>query len=197
MEKLKYFRTTYCAAGVLGAVLLLSGCASTISVFHKGPIKQDPGNVSLGTSLNDSSLGTIADVNIGKASKSLDSSHLVPVVYNGDILLVGQVPTAADKVQAGSVVKNIKGIKKVFNELEVSPNTTYLTRSSDAWLTSKIKTKMIATSELPSGKIKIVTENGVVYLMGLVTHATAEKAVSVAKDTDGVQKIVTVFDYLD
>ena len=197
MNLLKYSKITFLIAGILGAILLLSGCSTMISAFHKGPIKQEPGDVSLGTSINDSSLETIAEVNISKASLSLNNSHVVPVVYNGDALLVGQVQTSADKAKAGEVVKNIHGVKNVYNELEIKPNTSYLTRSSDAWLTSKIKTKMVATSELPSNKIKIVTENGVVYLMGKVTHITAEKAVSVAKNTDGVQKVMTLFQYLN
>lgn len=176
--------------------LLISGCVSSISALHDGPIEQDPGSLSLGTTIDDNTLETIAEVNIGKASTSLNESHIVAVVYNGEMLLIGQVPTEKDKLQAGMVAKKVRGIKKVFNELEIRPNTSYLTRSSDAWLTSKIKGKMVAEKDFPSGKVKVITENSIVYLMGIVHRSVADKAIAIARSTDGVQKVITAFDYL-
>lgn len=184
-------------ASTLAVTLLISGCASSISALHDGPIEQDPGSVSFGTTIDDNTIETIAEVNIGKASTSLNKSHIVSVVYNGDMLLLGQVSTEQDKLLAGQVAKKIRGVKKVYNELEIRPNTSYLTRSSDAWLTSKIKAKMLGEKDFPSGKVKVITENGVVYLMGIVHRSVAEHAVDIARSTDGVQKVITAFDYLD
>ncbi len=188
------FRTKILLTGVM---LLLSGCASTVAIFHKGSIKQEPGTVSLGTTIDDNTLETIAEVNISKASPSLHDSHISVVVYNKNLLLLGQVSSEQDKAMAENVVRELKGIKNIYNELEIAPNTSTLVRTSDALLTSKVKAKMVATSGFPSRKIKIVTEDSIVYLMGMISKSTGKEAISIAKDTSGVQKIVILFEYLD
>jgi osmotically-inducible protein OsmY len=79
----------------------------------------------------------------------------------------------------------------------VSGNTSTLTRSSDTWLTTKVKSSLLAAEEIQGNRVTVVTEDGVVYLMGLVSHAEAERIVNVARSTGGVEKVVQIFEWID
>jgi osmotically-inducible protein OsmY len=123
------------------------------------------------------------------------TSHIVVTAYNGVILLAGQTPRADLKEKAAQVANGVQGVKKLHNELQVLQPTSALARSNDALITSKIKTLMLADSKVPSTKVKVVTENGIVYLMGLVTRAEGAAATNVASGASGVQKIITLYQY--
>jgi osmotically-inducible protein OsmY len=85
----------------------------------------------------------------------------------------------------------------VHNELLVSGPASYIVRTNDTLITTKVKARMVGETAFPAGRIKVITENGVVYLMGLLTHAEAEWAVKVASNASGIQRIVKVFEYID
>ena len=88
-------------------------------------------------------------------------------------------------------------VKEVYNELEVAGTTTFLSRSNDAWLTAKIKTLMLADREVSSFRTKVITENGVVYLMGLLSEEEAATTVNLVSNTRGVTKVVRAFEYIN
>lgn len=113
--------------------------------------------------------------------------------YDGVVLLVGQVQTADLKQRAGKLAEQIHGVKKVYNELNVSGDESMLASIDDSWITSKVKTMMLRRKGLTSGSIKIVTENGVVYLMGDVSHEQAQLAADTARRVGGVRRVVEVF----
>ena len=119
------------------------------------------------------------------------------VSYNGVALLTGQVPRAELRELAGNAVKQVQRVKTVHNELTVGPKLSLLARNNDALITSSSKTRMLADSNIPGRRIKVVTEAGVVYLMGLVTHAEANAAVAAVQQVGGVQRIVKLFEYID
>lgn len=123
------------------------------------------------------------------------NSHIVVSSFHQIILLVGQTPLASLRARAERVANTVADIKKIYNEIEISSPSSNMTRSSDAWVTTKVKSKMLATKGLHSGEIKVVTENGAVYLMGIVTKEQSDLAVDVARRVSGVQKIVKVFRY--
>ncbi|MNN09215.1 Osmotically-inducible protein Y precursor [compost metagenome] len=83
------------------------------------------------------------------------------------------------------------------NELQVMQPSSILARNNDAWLTTKIKTQMLTDNAVPSSRIKVITENGIVYLLGLVTQQEANSATAVVQGVSGVQKIVKLFEYID
>ncbi|KHL71842.1 phospholipid-binding protein, partial [Pseudomonas putida] len=83
------------------------------------------------------------------------------------------------------------------NELQVMQPSSILARNNDAWLTTKIKTQMLTDNTVPSSRIKVITENGIVYLLGLVTQQEANSATAVVQGVSGVQKIVKLFEYID
>ena len=154
-------------------------------------------NRSIGNKIDDPFLEPNVANAISRSHPDLTgpTSHIVVTAYNGVILLAGQTPRADLKEKAAQVANGVQGVKKLHNELQVLQPTSALARSNDALITSKIKTLMLADSKVPSAKVKVVTENGIVYLMGLVTRAEGAAATNVASGASGVQKIVTLYQY--
>jgi osmotically-inducible protein OsmY len=176
----------------------VSGCSSVLTATRDKPIDDDRGTRTLGSKIDDSLIETKAAVNIAKASPDLDqNSHIVVASYNGVVLLTGQTPRAELKSLAERSAAAVQRVKRVHNELQVLPPSSALARSNDAWLTTKIKAQMLTDSVIPGSRIKVVTENGIVYLLGLVTHQEANLATNKVQSVSGVQKIVKLFEYID
>ncbi len=123
-------------------------------------------------------------------------SRIVISVYDGIVLLAGQTPSPEYRQRAQQIVEGIPGVKRVYNEITINGPISSMTQSSDAWITTKIKSQMMAAKGIDSDDIKVVTENGVVYLMGKVTRQQAAKATAIARKSSGVQKVVTLFEYI-
>lgn len=180
------------------AVLGVSGCSNVLTATRDNPIETNQGTRTLGSALDDPLIETRVSVNVAKANPALENdSHIVVVSYNGVVLLAGQTPRADLKTQAEQVANQVQGVRRVHNELQVLPPSSGLARSNDTWITTKIKTQMLANKDVPSSRIKIVTENGSVFLMGLVTRQEAQNAAQVAQGTAGVQRVVMLFEYLN
>lgn len=184
-------------AVVLASTLLASGCSTIISNTREAPIQEDPGSRTLGHYLEDESIETKILVNISKGSEALAQSHINVISYNGQVLLVGQVPDAGVKQEAERIARQTRHVRKVHNELEIAGPTSTIVRSNDVYLTSRIKVQMLADKRVAGNRIKVVTENGVVYLMGLVRRDEADTAVDITRSVAGVRKIVKVFEYID
>lgn len=155
------------------------------------------GNRSIGNKIDDQFLAPNVSNSVSRAHADLTSptSRIVVTSYNGVILLAGQTPRAELKQLAEQAAQRVNGVNKVHNELQVSRPTSLLVRSNDSLLTSRIKTQMLADSSVPSTRIKVITENGIVYLLGLVTRAEANNATALVQSVSGVQKIVRLFQY--
>ncbi len=184
---------------LLTLIGFVSSCASVISATtgNEG-IEENRGSRSMGAVVDDNSIETVIKVNLNAADEQLKKAHINVVSFNGTVLLVGQVPSQDIKNLATRVARTSSSrVKEVYNELEVAGATTYLSRSNDAWLTAKIKTLMLADAEVSGMRTKVVTENGVVYLMGLLTQEEANTAVNVVSNTKGVTKVVRAFEYIN
>lgn len=116
--------------------------------------------------------------------------------YGGQVLLLGDVPTAADSQKIAAAVENIERVTKVINRLRVGPVTEIGVRSNDSWITTKVTTALINTKDVPSRTIDVTTERGVVYLQGRVTHEEGERAAQAAAHVSGVNQVVKLFDYV-
>lgn len=173
------------------------GCTTIVDATTSGPIQLDPGKRSFGTVIDDEKLETVAKVNIRKADPWLEQSNISVVSFNGIVLLTGQAPTKELREQAGNTVKVIHGVRQVFNEIQVQGQTSLLARSNDSWLTTKVKTALLANKEIDSGRIKVVTEDGVVYLLGLLSQAEANRAANAVSTVGGVQKVVKAIEYIN
>ncbi len=183
-------------AGLL-ALSTVAGCANFVG-FIKGdqPIREQPGKRTWGTTLDDEIIETKSLVNIRKSAPQFEGANVSVTSFNGIVLLTGQVPTEELRTQAGHVVQKVRGVRRVHNELQVAGVTSGIIRSNDAWLTAKVKTAFVTYKNVDGSRIKVVTENGVVYLMGLVTNSEAQAAVNVARNVSGVQRIVKIFEYI-
>ncbi|WP_028240315.1 BON domain-containing protein [Stutzerimonas azotifigens] len=182
----------------LALCVAATGCSSVLTATRDAPIEENRGTRTIGSKIDDSLIETKAAVNIAKAHPDLDkNSHIVVASYNGVVLLAGQTPRQELKTLAAQEASAIQRVKRVHNELQVLPPSSALARSNDTWLTTKIKTQMLADSNVPGSRIKVITENGIVYLMGLVTRKEGELATSIAQSVSGVQRIVKLFEYLD
>ena len=124
-----------------------------------------------------------------------EHAHINVTSYNRNVLLTGEAPTAESKTKAESLVKEITNIRNITNEIAIGPKSSIGSRSNDSYLTSKVKTKFVTENKFPANYVKVVTENSVVYLIGIVTQAEAEAASEIARNTNGVTKVVKVFEY--
>lgn len=179
------------------AGILTSGCSTVVSSLKEEPIKEDPTDRTTGSFVDDELIEIKSNVNISKGSVELSSSHVNITSFNGIVLISGQVATEASRREAEQIVSQVRKIRRIHNELTITSPTSTLTRASDTWITAKIKANMIGDKDVDASQIKVVTENGVVYLMGLVTRSQADKAVQVVKSVNGIQKIVKIFEYID
>ena len=183
---------------ILTLSVLASGCSSVLTATRDRPIEDDRGTRTMGSAIDDSLIETKVTVNVNKADPSLDKhSHIIVVSFNGIVLLAGQTPNATLKAKAEQAARGTQRVKQVHNELQVMPPSSLLARNNDTWLTTKIKTQMLADSTIPGSRIKIVTENGIVYMLGLVTRQEANLTSNLVQGVDGVQKIVKLFEYIN
>lgn len=132
---------------------------------------------------------------LNKVPEIKENSHIVISSFNQYVLLAGQVPNQAMKDEAFSIAQTVPGIKKLFNEIKVQGNSSTMSNLSDALITSKVKTGLVAEKNLESSEIQVVTVNGDVYLMGVVTKEQADIAVDITQHVSGVHKVVKVFEY--
>jgi osmotically-inducible protein OsmY len=126
-----------------------------------------------------------------------DQAHVNVTSYNRNVLLTGEVPDEAAKTKAESFVKAISNVRNITNEIVVGPKSSLGDRSNDTYLTSKVKTKFLTENKFPANYVKVVTENSAVYLLGIVNQAEADAAVDLARNTEGVTKVVKVFEYMN
>lgn len=177
-------------------LFLLGGCATVVESLNEDPITLDPSERSWGNWIDDQTIETVAAVNIRKADERFKGSRVKVVSFNGTVLLIGQVHSQELKRTAEEVVEKIDQVQEVYNEITIGNQASLLEQSNDTWLTTKIKTSLIQSDVVHADRIKINTEKGTVYLLGLVTPKQAQEAVNITRDTRGVQKIVKVFEYI-
>jgi osmotically-inducible protein OsmY len=126
----------------------------------------------------------------------LRNSRILVTSFNRVILLVGQTSSASLRVVAEKIARNTPGVVRVYDEVTVSDPIPLTQRTKDSWITGEVRSKMLTKKGLESGSIRIVTENGVVYLMGIATQEQSNFAVDVARRVKGVVKVVKIFQYI-
>jgi osmotically-inducible protein OsmY len=114
--------------------------------------------------------------------------------YNRRALITGEAASERDKELVTQAVRQTPNVQMVFNEMDVTNSPTLKERAEDSLLTAKVKAALVAAKEVPSSSIKVVSERGTVYLMGLVSRAEADRATHVARTTTGVQRVVLLFE---
>ena len=125
-----------------------------------------------------------------------DRAHINLTSYNRQVLLTGEVPNEQAKQTAEQLVSKVDNVRSIVNELAVLGNSSLAQRSSDTLITGKVKASFVDEKNLYVGAFKVVTERGVVYLMGRVTKAEADRATTIARRVNGVQRVVRIFEIL-
>ncbi len=115
--------------------------------------------------------------------------------YDRNVLLTGQVPDEATKAQITALVQAMPDVNKVYNQLEIGAPTDFSSRSEDVYISTKVHARFINAGTIPMANVDVVTEHGVVYLMGIVTQAQGDEAARVARLTSGVKQVITLFEY--
>ncbi|HSW94194.1 MAG TPA: BON domain-containing protein [Gammaproteobacteria bacterium] len=180
------FSLTICLQGCFFAAGAAAGAAGAVAVYDHRKLEKIMQDQTISKEILQK---VIADPTLR------ENTHIDVTTFNRIVLLTGETSTADERQQAEDIARNTPDVVKVYNELAVKGPTSTLTRTSDSWITTKIKTTMLATEDLQSGTIKVVTENGSVYLMGSVSHAQADMAVDIARQVSGVQRVVKIFNY--
>ena len=184
---------------VLLITLAMSSC-TTILVETTGDegIQEDPTERTTGARIEDEAIETKVLVNMKSQEPGLKNAHIDAVSYNGVLLLLGQVESEALKARATEIASQASAkIKRIHNEMEVSGKTSLISRTNDTWITTKVRTRMMTNRDVPSDQIKIVVENGTVYLMGLISEMEGDNAANVARNVSGVSRVVKVFEYIN
>lgn len=191
MDKRRLFRLIPLPAKLLPGLLpclllLLNGCAST------------PGNNAAQRSISDIRTDTEIQYAANRALVALTPisprSHIIVTVFDRVVLLTGQTPKVQWREQAVKTVQAIPRVRSVQNDIEIAPPASLPALSKDAYITSSVKTALLRSDDVPVNNVVVITESGVVYLMGRVSHAQANAAADLARRINGVRKVVLLFE---
>ena len=166
--------------------LVVVGAAGGLIVYDKR---------SLQAIEKDSRIFYVINTEIAKDS-TFDDSRIVITSFNKVVLLLGQVPVESAKYAAEKIARRTPSVRKVYNQITRGPKISIAQQSKDTWITGEVKSKMLAKKDLESGSIRVITENNVVYLLGIVTPEQSNLAASVASQVKGVIKVVKIFQYI-
>jgi len=196
LKTLKMRRSASRISMLMIVCVLLQGCAEAIvvggavalvSYYDRRPIKSQIGDQAI-------------ELRVGKAiskdSELVNQTKLTFSCYNATVLLVGEVPDKKLKQHAMHLVQSVKGVKRVHDEVTVGPPRTTEQSTEDGAITRRVKSRLFI-KDIDATKTKVVTVNGQVYLMGLVTHKEAQAITDVVGTTDGVKKVIKYFEYVD
>jgi osmotically-inducible protein OsmY len=125
-----------------------------------------------------------------------DKVHVNATSYNGIVLLTGEVPDQGTLVSIGILAKGTERVRAVHNELAIGPNTSLEQRTNDTVITGKVKARFVEAEKFSPTHVKVVTERGIVYLMGIVTRQEGDAAGQIAATTSGVARVVKLFEYM-
>lgn len=189
-------RSTFSALAVLGvAALTLQACAPLIVAGAGSAAVAAHDRRTLGALIDDQTIELKIRSNLKSDESLRDTTRVSATSLNGIVLLSGEASTSELRDRVLSRVREVGGIRRTVNEIRVAEPTS--SHSNDAWLTAKVKTKLIQTENLDSLYVKVVSENNAVYLMGLVTQREGELATEAARSVDGVGRVVKLFEYID
>ena len=182
------------AATLAGLLITLTGCGSFIASVSNSPIESDAGRRSLAQRVLDESIEVKAIVNTRVANAGFNGTDMSVTAYNGYVLICGSVPDRALIQTASDVVRDIDGVRRIYNELMVKPTVKGQEPNDDPWITTKVKANLLANPQTPSTRVKVVTEDGVVYLMGLLTAEEASRVQAEAASVEGIVKVVSLIE---
>jgi len=182
---------------LLLAALLLPGCAGGLIVAGAATgVAVAYDRRTAGTVVEDQNIEIKVARAIRKDEQLSRNAHISVTSYNNVVLLTGQAPSQRLRERAAVLARQVEKVRGVHNEITVGPPTDFRTRSHDTWLTTKIKSTLLSSKGVRAIHVKVVTENGVAYLMGLLKRQEADDVARLVQQVEGVKRVVKVFEYI-
>lgn len=180
--------------GLVMVVACLSGCAAVVvgGGVGGGVIAQD--RRTTGSLIEDQAIEWKARSALYQNAEVNEAVHVNFTSFNRVLLVTGEAPTEELRTRVHEIVRDIPNVRRVHNELSLAEPSSALARTSDTYITTKVKTGMLAEPRINPLRVKVVTESGSVFLLGLVTPDEADIATDIARNTQGVQRVVKVFE---
>lgn len=195
--RLEYFRARVAMVGILG-LPLLSGCVPlAVGTVVGGGAVVAQERRTIGQLVEDEAIELKTISVIAGDEELAAAAHINVTSFNGHVLLSGEVADEQSRAHAGALVEGVAKVAWVFNELHVGEPSSLVSRGKDTAITAAVKSSIILDSELRATRVKVVTERGIVYLMGLVTRAEGVLAADHARTAGGVVRVVKLFQYID
>lgn len=189
---MKHSRLILSASLLVLTLPALQGCFPAIATGVAVGVLAATDRRSVGTQTDDETIEWKASNRISE--KLGKKAHVNVTSYNRKVLLTGEVPDEAAKIEAGEQTLKVENVQGIYNELKIHEPTPLSSRSTDAYITSKVKTRFVDNGTFYPTHVKVVTEAGVVYLMGLVNQREAEAAIKIARTTESVRTVVNVLE---
>lgn len=190
-------RTVRGVAAILVAATLassLSGCFPVVAAGVGAGVLVVADRRTAGTYTEDQSISLKAGQRIGHIMG--ERSHINSTSYNRKVLLTGETDSEELRAKMEETVRGIANVDGVYNEIKIAPPTPFTSRSADTFITSKVKGRFVDANKFSANHVKVVTEAGVVYLLGLVTQREADDAVQIARTTGDVRKVVNLMEII-
>ena len=179
-------------AAAAAAASLLQGCFPLVATGVAGTALVATDRRTTGIYIEDENI----ELKALRALTRFPNAHVSATSYNRRVLLTGEAPSEEARKQIEDTIRGIDNVREVVNELQVAGASSYASRGADSLITSNVKARMVSNGKFSPLHVKVVTEGGVVYLMGLVDRQEADAAVEVARTTSGVTRVVKAFEYL-
>ncbi|MDR1994865.1 BON domain-containing protein [Azonexus sp.] len=192
MHKTKLVLAT---AALLAFLPVLQGCLPAVVTGTAVGVMAVHDRRSAGTQADDEALEWKVRGRLPEQYK--EQSNVSVTVYNKRLLLTGEVPSAEAKAATEAAARTVDGLREVFNELGIGPLSKLGSRSNDSYITSKVKARLVDSNQLSANHVKVVTERGITFLLGIVNEREAKAAVTVARTTAGVLKVVNLMEIID
>lgn len=182
------------------AILLLStilqGCAVATVVAVTAGVTMVADRRSFSKQIDDQTIEFTAHNELAKQKALSNNTNLHVVSMNGTVLIVGQAPNSYLRELAIKTVQGVSDIVSIHNQIRIGSITAVTTQSNDIWLTSKVKSALLAAEDVHAKDIKVITENSEVFLLGLVTKEEAEIVVEITRNISGVSQVFKAFEYI-
>jgi osmotically-inducible protein OsmY len=183
---------------ILLLIIIIQGCAAAVLAGGAtGTTAVVIDRRTAGTMIDDQSIELKAGHLFRNDPEINDNAHWNITSFNTVVLVSGEAPTEDLKSRMGDLVRDIPKVSHVYNEITIAAPSALVSRSSDSLITSKVKTRLLSLDNFDGTKVKVVTEKGIVYLMGLVNHEEGDRATDATRQVGGVQKVVKLFQYID
>lgn len=179
-------------------LVLLSGCIGEAAVpVSVGGSWFNHDRRTASTIIDDQAITVRANLAIAKDKKVWKESHISTLSYNSTLLLVGQTRSEINKKQIENLVKPLTGIGNIYNQISVGEPIPMQKRACDTWITTQVKSRIISNRNIGINRVKVITENSVVYLMGKLTKDEEELTIDMARRVPGVKQVVTIIEPMD